>query len=304
MGDIVRWAGRELEAAGIAEAALEASILAAHALGCRRTDVYLRFGEAMDPGSLEMLKAMVGRRRKREPLQYIIGIQEFMSLEFQVDRRVLIPRADTEVLVETAIDYLKSIARAASGVMGGSRDGPSIFVDVGTGSGCIAVSIAKYCENVVGWATDMSARALEVAMANAVRHGVADRLTFSCGDLLEPLKGFGMEGKISLVVSNPPYIDPRTRESLQPEVGVYEPEEALYCSDIVGLYSRLADQAAPYLVEGGMIAVEVGDETATVVKDVFASRGSYVGASIVLDYGGRARVVRAVKRDAAGSGRR
>lgn len=286
------------------EAAREAAILLSYCLGVDTARLYTL---AADPGEevIRRFNAALDRRRAREPLQYITGVQEFMSLEFRVDRRVLIPRPETEILVETVLDFSRrggtaGAARAGdangSGEDPGDPDVPRVFrfADVGTGSGGIAVSVAKYASEwarVEGYATDVSAGALEVARENAGKHGVDGLITFLEGYLLEPVARMGVSKVLDCVASNPPYIEPADFDSLQPEVRLFEPAVALRCGDPVALYRRIAIQAAQLLRDGGMLAVEVGAGQAGDVAVAFAGTGLYGATRIARDLAGIERVV-------------
>ncbi|MCR4397671.1 MAG: peptide chain release factor N(5)-glutamine methyltransferase [Firmicutes bacterium] len=279
--EALRWGAKRLADAGVARgegAAREAAILLSHCLGIPTCRMYARL-DLVEPEASARYAQAIARRCSREPIQYITGVQEFMSLAFAVDQRVLIPRPDTETLVEVVLEHL---ARRAP--VRGS------FADVGTGSGAVAVSIAKYGD-CGGFALDSSRGAIEVATENARRHGVADRLVFLVGDLLSPLEGLGLGGTLECVVSNPPYVTPDEYESLDPQVRDYEPREALVCPDTEGLYGRLADQAAGLLRPGGLLAVEVGYGAAELVADVFSADGHYCDVGTRKDLGGVDRVV-------------
>jgi len=293
--EAIRWGASRLEEAGIAgdEAAGEAVVLLSHCAGMAVPRLYA-MADGVAPASMRRFEAAIDRRREREPLQYITGTQEFMSLEFRVDRRVLIPRPETEVLVETVVEYLRE--SDAAGIAGaenaaGAAGNMPRFADVGTGSGAIAVSIARYA-GCGGYALDASEGALDVARLNARLHGVDDRLEFLNGDLLEPLAGRIGTAGLDCVVSNPPYITREEFERLQPEIREFEPRIALLCDDLSGLYGRLAQQAARILRPGGLLAVEVGYGQADVVARVFGASGLYGAVDRVKDLRGIDRVVR------------
>ncbi len=281
--DAIRWGASRIRDAGIDEggAAREAAVLLSHCMGITVAQLYTGVN-VVAPGAMRCYEEAIGRRQAREPLQYITGVQEFMSLEFKVDRRVLIPRPETEVLVETAIEFLRVQAAATQRLR---------FADVGTGSGAIAISIARYA-GCGGYALDSSRDALDVAVANARVHGVDDKLVFLQGDLLKPLAGRVEPAGLDCVVSNPPYVTAAEYERLQPEIRDHEPAAALLCDDPPGLYGRLAVEAARPLGPGGLLAVEVGYGQADAVAAVFERTGFYYRIEMVKDLRGIDRVVR------------
>jgi release factor glutamine methyltransferase len=243
-----------LRASGINEERRTAGILLCHTLGIDRTHLLTRSSEQVDEARYEAYIASVGRRAAGEPLQYITGHQEFYGLDFIVTPDVLIPRPETEFLVERVIDFER--ARY--------DEGPPIIVDAGTGSGCIAVTLAYNIPAARVIAIDISSAALDVARANAERHGVQDRIEFVEGDLLEPLGRLasgssGLEGAIDLIASNPPYVEEGKPETLQREVRDWEPALALYGgADGLSFYRRLLAEGAVYLKSGGHLVCEIG----------------------------------------------
>ena len=245
-----------LSAAGIDpdDARLEVRWLLEDVLGISPERSRLRT-EALSESEERTLEPLLARRVRREPFSYITGSRWFHGLEFNVDSRVLIPRPETEMIVDFALETV------------GSLTAPRI-ADVGTGSGCIAVAIAVRQPGATVDATDVRKDALDVARANAHRHGVSDRITFHCGDLLAALP---TDARYDILVSNPPYIPLSEITELQPEVAIHEPHTALVGQDDDGLgcYRRLAAGAADHMAPGGQIAVEVGAGQATRVGDLF-----------------------------------
>lgn len=236
-------AKRSLVRAGIpeAEAALDAEVLARHVLECDRATLLTRSRDAIPSAFDRLYQPLVARRVAREPVAYILGRREFWGLEFEVTPEVLIPRPETELIVEEAI----SVA---------SRTLTRRIIDVGTGSGCLAVALAVEFPAARVFATDISPGALEVAARNADRHKVAGRVTFVQSDLLA-----GVDGPAQLVVSNPPYVPENDRRALQPEVGRYEPATALYAgADGLTVIRRLLALAPRCLAQDGRLVIEFG----------------------------------------------
>ena len=232
-----------LEGAGLttADASLDAEVLARHALGWDRAELLARRRDPEPAGFDEGFTRLIARRAAREPVAQIIGLREFWGLDFEVSRDVLTPRPESEMIVEEALAFA-------------SEHACRTVVDVGTGSGCLAVAIASERPDLPVYATDISECALVVARRNAGRHGVAGRITFLHGDLFA-----GLPAPADLVVSNPPYVPDRDAGHMQPEVVRHEPHTALFGGsaglDIVG---RIFVEAAGHLAPGGRLIVEFG----------------------------------------------
>lgn len=266
----------------IDEPHLESEVLLAHALGIKRIQIYTMHDRVLSDEELAAFKKLILRRIKREPTAYIIGYRPFMSLDFDVTRDVLIPRPETEVLVEKAIDLIKE-----------NNSAPASVLDIGTGSGAIAVSIAKYCPAANIVATDISQPALEVAASNAKKHGVAERTGFLQGDLFSPIE---KNQKFDIIVSNPPYISSSELEKLQPEITKYEPVRALDGGpDGLAYYRKIASMAHDYLTEKGHLLLETGMGQADSVIEMLRAASAYSSISKVRDLSGIDRVVLASK---------
>ena len=240
--------GREhLTAHGIDEAAITAEVLLRHALNCSRTDLYRAWDRAVDGEAWSRYQDYLAERVRRRPVAYIAGHREFMGLDFLVDERVLIPRPETEVLVEFLLEVLRGI--------------PSpVIADIGTGSGAIAVSLAHVRPDAALIATDISPAALEVARANAARHEVADRIRFRTGDLLDPVTAevAAMGRRFDAVACNPPYVDREAAAALPPEIREFEPRVAVVAEDGAEVFHlRLARAALGVLRPGGWLVMEV-----------------------------------------------
>jgi release factor glutamine methyltransferase len=224
-------------------------------------------------------KGLVERRVSREPLQYILGTQEFCGLEFNVNPAVLIPRPETELLVEYVAQRIPVGRQAA-------------IVDACTGSGCIAVAIAQQrpCAQVI--ATDLSNPSLNVARLNATRHSVSERITWLEGDLLGPLANRELEGGIDVIVSNPPYISEADWATLQPEVRLFEPRGALVAGPQgTELQERLLQEAGQYLSPGGALIMEIGTGQARAMRRFVDQIPGYRFYRLVYDAAGLERVV-------------
>lgn len=268
---LLRWTADYFNGKDIESGRLEAELLLAHTLDLDRVGLYLHFDRPLTPVELADFRAKVQRRARREPVQYILAETEFWSLPLQVGPDVLIPRSDTEVLVEEALRRLQQ---------GGS------MLDVGTGSGAIAIAVASERPAVDVTAIDCSRPALTVARANAEMHGLSGRITCREGDLAAL-----PAGPYDLVVSNPPYIAESEWAGLMAEVRDHEPRIALHGGiDGLDAYRHLARQAMTVLKPGGWLLVEVGAGQADVVRELFEQAGlSALG--VRKDYAGIARVV-------------
>jgi release factor glutamine methyltransferase len=269
-------AAATLAAAGVETPEWDAERLLRHVLGWDRAALLASPGHAVPGPDAERFRALVRRRASREPLQYILRTQAFWKHDFLVTPAVLIPRPETELLVETSLELLRGLVTP-------------VVVDVGTGSGCIALSIAAERPDAVVHATDVSAVALEVARENARRLGLEGRVAFHEGQILEPLSG--LEVPVHLVVSNPPYVAPGEREGLLPEVRDHEPEHALFPpGDVLAVYRRLVPSSAAFLQRRGALAVEISPFVLEGVRRLFHEAG-FVDTTVRADLAGRPRVV-------------
>ncbi|MCY4486683.1 MAG: peptide chain release factor N(5)-glutamine methyltransferase [Deltaproteobacteria bacterium] len=278
--DVLRRATARLAEAGCSTSRLDAELLLMEALGWSREDLYRSPETVLDARETERFVALVGRRAGGEPVAYLRGTQEFWSLEFAVTRDVLIPRPETEHLVEAVVDSLSE------------RHGWQRVLDLGTGSGAIALSVARECPEAEVWATDVSAPALAVARKNARRHGVGRRIHLFQGDLCAPVRD--LPGYFDAVVSNPPYISTREMARLPRDVREWEPTLALDGGvDGMGFYRRIVEEAIPLLREGGLLAVEVGADLGDAVCELFRAHRDIRGVRMQRDYAGLPRVVAA-----------
>ncbi len=287
--DMLRRSEEYLRKHGVPEARRNAELLASHVLGKSRLDLYLEHERPLEKGEIDRLRDVLTARKARKPLQYIFGEAEFFGLSLDVDENVLIPRPETELLVEEA---LKSL-----GEMTGEK---KIVYDIGTGSGCIAVSIAKNCEDCAVYASDVSAEALKTASGNAAKNGVSDRILFLLGPDLEAFRNSSAP-KADVIVSNPPYVSESEMEGLEPEVRDYEPLQALNGGpDGLDVIRRIVEESPGMMRPGGELLLEVGMGQSGKVAAYISSRGRYGGAEIRRDYQGIERIVRARTGEQAG----
>jgi release factor glutamine methyltransferase len=277
--ELAKQAGVFLGERGIENGRLEAELLLSGILGNRRLDLYLQYDRPVTADEIARYRAAVRRRLRREPLQYILGEVDFRRLRLSVDRRALIPRPETEVLVGTVLEWA-----------GGRPDLSAI--DIGTGSGAIALSLAVEGEFGRIVATDVSADAIELARHNAQRCGVAGRIEFRHGELWAD-NGDG--ARFDVVVSNPPYIAESERSSLEPEVRDWEPAGALFAgADGLSVVNAIVDGAWDQLNEGGLLAVEIGAGQGDAVRERACERG-YAAVRVITDLAGRQRIALASK---------
>jgi release factor glutamine methyltransferase len=256
---------------------LEAELLLAGVLGVRRLDLYLQHDRPLSPEELERYRSAVRRRLKHEPLQYVLGTAAFRQLELAVDPRVLIPRPETEVLAGLVLAW--AAARAA-------WPGRKRVLDVGTGSGAIALSLAAEGDFDDIVATDVSPDALAVASANAARCGLAARVEFRQGAFFDAVAG----ERFAVVVSNPPYVADSDRPTLAPEVRDHEPALALYGgAGGLDILARLIAEAAGYLEPGGLLALEMGLGQHDAVLALLEEAGAWAACRVELDLTGRPR---------------
>lgn len=272
---VLAWATDDFRTRGFETPRLEAELLLAHSLGCDRIRLVIDSGRPLSAEELANVKQLIQRRRRYEPMAYILQSREFWGRKFTVSPAVLVPRPDTEILVETALELT-----AAEHLFGRA-------LDLCTGSGCVAVTFALERPTWRTWATDISGAALEVARANAARLG-APEVTFREGDLFAALES---EQRFSLITANPPYIATGELASLQPDIREYEPTLALTSgADGLDLVRRLIVEATDYLEPGGSLAMEIGAGQAPVVKQLFSERG-FVNVRTKRDLGKHERVV-------------
>jgi release factor glutamine methyltransferase len=263
-----------LEGKGVPSPKVDAEYLLAHVLGVPRLELYLDHDRALEPAQVDSLRELVRRRGRREPLAYVLGSWSFYGLELHCDARALVPRPETEILVERCLALLEGSAAPA-------------IVDVGTGTGSIALALAARLPEASVTAIDLSPDALALAAENAALNGLADRVELLQGDLLAPVAG----RRFDLVASNPPYV--AAGESVDPEVAKYEPALAVYAADAGrAILERLAADAPAALRPGGHLVVEVAEGQAQWLVEHLAGLG-YAAIAVTRDLRGIERVVEA-----------
>ena len=262
---------------GVESPRLQVELLLAHVLQMPRMKLYLNFDRTLSEPELETLRSLIKRRAEREPLQHIVGSTSFCGFEFTVNRDVLVPRPETELLAEQAWGFLSTLTSS-----------PATVLDFGTGSGCLAIVIALKSPTATVQAVDISEPALAVARANALRHGVGERVHFHAGDgfkVVDPGIAF------DLIVSNPPYIPSAEIATLEPEVRNFDPRLALDGGvDGLEFYRRLAAEGRAHLKPAGKLMLEFGDGQHGDVSDLFTNAGWTV-ETVVKDYSGRERIL-------------
>ena len=265
-----------LKAAGHDEATAEAETLLARVLGCRRLEIYLHGERPLRPDQLALLRAQAQRLQDAEPLQYVLGEVEFFGRVFACDARALIPRPETELLVEAALGFSQVWKRLQPRV-----------ADLGTGTGCIAITLALAQPRAKIFAVDISTDALALARENAMLHGVAANIEFVQADLLAPFGSGGLE----LIVSNPPYVPTEEWERLPRHIRDFEPRNALDAGpDGLDVLRRLVAQAADKLAPGGALALEIGEDQGRRVAGLLQAAG-LVNVVVKKDFAGWDRVV-------------
>lgn len=284
VGRLLAWTTDWLAARGADSPRLDAEVLLAHVRGCPRIALYTAFDVPVSDADRARFRDLVKRRGTGEPVAYLVGSKEFFSLPFTVTKDVLVPRPETEGLVVRALDLCAGIAA------------PRIL-DVGTGSGAIVVTLARRLPGATCVATDISPAALDVARGNAARHGVAERITFACCDLVADPAAVG---PFDLIVSNPPYIREDEFAALPADVRLHEPRTALVSGPTgVELVDRLVAAAPTALAAGGWLLVEIGPNVAAAAEAVVASAIDLVPGPTLRDLAGLPRVLQA--RRAGGS---
>lgn len=290
---LLDWTRRHFQRQGIESPRLCAEILLAHALRCPRIQLYARHESVPDTDSLTVFRDAVREAAAGKPIAYLTGSKEFFSLSFDVTPDVLIPRPETEILVERAIDWVRK----------SGRENPAIL-DIGTGSGCVITALAKHLPAARCFASDASSAALAIAKQNANRHGIGDRIEFRHGDLFEPWSAAadGAPAAFDVIVSNPPYIAEREASELPRNVRDYEPATALFAGDDgLDVIRRLTADAPRFLAPGGLFLMEMAYNQSAAVRPLF-SGANWKSVAVHRDTAGHLRVVQAHSHDGAQGG--
>jgi release factor glutamine methyltransferase len=276
--DILNESAKILEAADIPSAKLDAEILLSFCLGCDRLEFLKNPEIQLDQTQLTAFKKLINRRLRWEPVAYIIGRKNFWTFSLEVNKDVLIPRPDTEVIVEEILNIAKKTVSTRINIL-----------DIGTGSGAIAIALACEIPHASIMATDISLTALDVARRNACSLGIQNKIDFRQGDLLEPVKGI-----FDIIASNPPYIGAREYEELPEGVRAFEPREALLAGKSgLEFYEKLIYQAEGYLEKNGWLLLEIGARQEKDVRRIMETSGFYNNIEIRRDYAGLPRVIKA-----------
>jgi release factor glutamine methyltransferase len=274
--EVIQKSSEFLAKRGVDSPRLQAELLLAHVLKLPRMKLYLNFERALTETEANATRELVKRRGQREPLQHIVGTTSFCGFEIAVNRHVLVPRPETELLAEFGWQFLLT------------HNAPATALDFGTGSGCIAIALAAKCPSVRIVALDVSAEALALAQQNALHNGINGRVEFRAGDGFDALK---VAEQFDLIISNPPYIPSGEIASLQQEVRDFDPRGALDGgADGLDFYRRLATETGARLKPGGKIMLEFGDGQADALKTIFESQ-MWIVETVREDYSQRQRIL-------------
>jgi len=303
---LLNWVTAYFTDKGIDAPRLSAELLLSHVLSLKRIELYTQFDRPVDQQQLHILHALVKRAGQDEPVAYLTGKTEFYSIELNITPDCMIPRPETELLVERAIEFLRERVAAGPLMQGAVQEGrlcdsagaPVQFVcDLCTGSGCIAVAIAKNFPGARIIATDISDAALAVAAANIERHGLTGRISLLQGDLFDPLVLQLDTSKFDLIVCNPPYVSAPEYEALKRNVKDYEPKVALFAGDDgLDVYRRVVEKADFFLKPGGALMLEIGYAQGPAVKELIEKAGAYAQIKIEKDHHNNDRIVTAITR--------
>jgi release factor glutamine methyltransferase len=276
--DILNESTKALEAAEIPSARLDAEVLLSFCLGCDRLEFYKNPDMTISEAKLSTFRNLIARRLQWEPVAYITGRKEFWSFSLDVNNSVLIPRPDTEIIVEEALNICRKIDSSEIKIL-----------DIGTGSGAIALALASEITGAKVVATDISPAALNLAQKNATALGLKEKIYFQQGDLFEPVDGI-----FDIIVCNPPYISAQDYEKLPAGVKDYEPQDALLAGKSgLEFYEKLIYQVAGFLQKNGWLLLEIGAKQETGVRGIMEAAGFYDSIEMRRDYAGLPRVIKA-----------
>jgi release factor glutamine methyltransferase len=281
---LLNWITEYLKDRGIDSPRLSAELLLSHVLGLQRIELYTNFDKLVTKEQLDKLHNLVKRAGQYEPIVYLTGKKEFYSLELDITPDCMIPRPETELLVERAIEFLRN------------RSGLQHVCDLCTGSGCIAVAIAKNFQNAHIFATDISSASLDIAAKNVQKHQLQDRITLLCGDLFDPLIPQLDVEKLDLIVCNPPYIKAAEFESLDKNIKAYEPRVALYAGeDGLDVHRRIIEKVDTFLKPDGALILEFGYRQGRDIRELLEKAGVFAEIKIEKDFHDNDRIAIAKK---------
>ena len=282
---LLNWVTEYLTAKGIESPRLSAELLLSQVLGLKRIELYTQFNKQVPQQQLDLLHDLVKRAGLHEPVAYLIGRSEFYSLELEITAACLIPRPETELLVQRAIEFLRT------------RSGIQYVCDLCTGSGCIAVAIAKNFPDASVTATDISSEALEVAARNVEKHRLTEQVRLLCGDLFEPIIQQLDVSQFDLIVCNPPYVSTAEYEKLDKNVKDYEPKIALFAgTDGMDIYRRIIEKVDEFLKPGAALMLEIGYAQGPAVRELLEQTGAFAEINIEKDFHDNDRIVIARKK--------
>ncbi|MDT8301888.1 MAG: peptide chain release factor N(5)-glutamine methyltransferase, partial [Sedimentisphaerales bacterium] len=282
---LLNWTTQYLTGKGIESPRLSAELLLSHTVGLTRIELYTQFDRPVPPEQLDKLRDLVKRAGQNEPIAYLVGRTEFYSLQLDVTPDCMVPRPETELLVERAIEFLRERPTSTQYVC-----------DLCTGSGCIAVAIANNFTDSRIIATDICDAALAVAVGNIKKHQLNDRITLLCGDLFDPIISGLDVNEFDLIVSNPPYVSSAEYEKLDKNVKDYEPKKALFAG-VHGLdvYSRIIEKAGQFIKPDGALMLEIGYAQGPAVKELLEQAGDFSEIKIEKDFHNNDRIISALK---------
>jgi len=277
---LLTWVTQYLTQKDVDSPRLSAELLLSHVLGLRRIELYTQYGRCVEKEQLDLLHGLVKRAGLHEPVAYLVGRTEFYSIEFEVTCDCLIPRPETELLVQHAIEFLRK------------RAGPQHVCDLCTGCGVIAVAVAKNVPDAKVIATDISEPALRVAARNVEKHQLQDRIRLVEGDLFEPVIPQLDVSPFDLIASNPPYVSDTEYETLDKNVKDYEPRIALYAGEGgLDIYRRIAEKVAQFLKPDGILLLEIGYTQGPTVREMLKETGAFAEIRVEKDLQKHDRVV-------------
>jgi len=283
--NLLNWTAEYLTNKSVDSPRLSAELLLSHALGLKRIELYTQFDKEVPQQQLDLLHGLVKRAGLHEPVAYLTGGTEFYSLQLDITADCLIPRPETELLVQRAIEFLRT------------RDGIQYVCDLCTGSGCIAVAIAKNVPDARVTATDISAAALEVATRNVEKHRLKEQVRLPCGDLFEPIIQQLDVSQFDLIVCNPPYVSTAEYEKLEKNVKDYEPVSALLAgADGLDVYHRIIEKVDEFLKPGAALMLEIGYAQGPAVRNLLEQTGAFAEIKIEKDLHDNDRIVIAHKK--------